>query len=176
MPFTPFHMGPGAAIKAVTGRYFSLTIFGFAQVAIDLEPLIRIVRHDSVLHGFTHTYLGAFTIGLLTLFMGKIVCQWLLRSWNFLLNFKYLKWLQVNSKISWFAASTGAFIGTFSHVLLDSIMHADMQPFWPISSNNALLNFIPGAWVYLLCSILGVIGLMSLFVIGLWNKWAIEIE
>ncbi len=32
MPFTPFHMGPGTAIKAVTGRHFSLTIFGFAQV------------------------------------------------------------------------------------------------------------------------------------------------
>lgn len=113
MPFTPFHMGPGTAIKAVTGNYFSLTIFGFAQVAIDIEPLIRIFQHDSVLHGFTHTYLGAFIIGLLTLFMGKIVCQCLLRKWNSLLNFKYLRWLQVNSDISWFAASTGAFIGTF---------------------------------------------------------------
>lgn len=55
-------------------------------------------------------------------------------------------------------------------------MHADLKPFWPISQNNGLLNFMPGAWVYLLCITLGVIGLMGLFVIGLWNKWAIEIE
>jgi hypothetical protein len=62
MPFTPFHMGPGAAIKFVTGNYFSLMVFGFAQLAIDVEPLIRLWRHDSVLHGFSHTYIGAFII------------------------------------------------------------------------------------------------------------------
>ncbi|AEG02750.1 DUF4184 family protein [Methylomonas methanica] len=176
MPFTPFHMGPGTAIKAVTGRYFSLTIFGFAQVAIDIEPLIRILRHERVLHGFTHTYLGALLFGLFALFIGKITCQWLLRTWNVFLNFKYLRWLQVNSNISWFAASTGAFIGTFSHVLLDSVMHADMQPFWPFSPSNDLLNWVPATWVYLLCSALGVFGLMGLIVIALWNKWTIEIE
>lgn len=176
MPFTPFHLGPGTVIKAVAGRYFSLTVFGFAQVAIDLEPLIRILRHDSILHGPSHTYLGAFVIGLLALFVGKKACQWLPRVWNALFNFKYLEWLQVHSDITWLAASTGAFIGTFSHVLLDSMMHEDMQPFWPISPDNGLLNAIPAPWLYLLCSILGVIGLMTLLVIGLWNKWAIEIE
>ena len=37
MPFTPFHMGPGLAVKAVCGRYFSLVVFGFSQVAIDIN-------------------------------------------------------------------------------------------------------------------------------------------
>ena len=59
MPFTPFHMGPGLAIKAVSGRYLSLMVFGFSQVAMDIEPLVRMIRGDAVLHGFTHTYLGA---------------------------------------------------------------------------------------------------------------------
>jgi hypothetical protein len=48
MPFTPFHMGPGLAVKAVFGRYFSLMVFGFSQVAIDIEPLVRIIRGDAV--------------------------------------------------------------------------------------------------------------------------------
>jgi membrane-bound metal-dependent hydrolase YbcI (DUF457 family) len=120
--------------------------------------------------------LGALIVGLFALFMGKLVCQWLLGVWNCLFDFKYLKWLQVNSSITWFAASTSAFIGTFSHVLLDSIMHAGIQPIWPFSPHNGLLNFIPGAWVYLLCSVLGIIGLMRLLIVGLWSKWAIEIE
>jgi hypothetical protein len=169
-------MGPGAAIKAVLGRYFSLTVFGFAQIAIDLEPLIRLLRHDNIVHGITHSYLGAFIIGLFSCFFGKIVCQWLLSAWNYIFSFKYLTWLQVSSNISNFAAFTGSFIGTFSHVLLDSIVHADVQPFWPTSLSNGLLNFIPAAWVYFLCSVFGVIGLMILFVVGLWNKWAIEIK
>jgi hypothetical protein len=37
-------MGPGLALKAAGGRRFSLLIFGFAQVLIDVEPLVRIVR------------------------------------------------------------------------------------------------------------------------------------
>jgi hypothetical protein len=44
VPFTPFHMGPGLAIKAVTGRHLSLLVFGVSQVVIDVEPLVRIIR------------------------------------------------------------------------------------------------------------------------------------
>ena len=80
MPFTPFHMGPGAAIKAVFGRNFSLTVFGFAQVAIDLEPLVRILRGDNVVHGFTHTYLAAAVIGAFSLLIGKTFCVWCIKA------------------------------------------------------------------------------------------------
>jgi len=169
-------MGPGAAIKAVTGRYFSLMVFGFAQVVIDIEPLLRIVRGDTVVHGFSHTYLGAVLIGLFSLFIGKILCQWFLKVWNAAVQFKYLRWLRIDANISWLAASTGAFIGTFSHVLLDSMMHSDMHPLAPFSLDNGLLEFIPAGWIYLLCSILGVFGVMVILVVGLWNKWAIEIK
>jgi hypothetical protein len=82
MPFTPFHMGPGAAVKAVAGRYFSLTVFGFAQVAMDIEPLLRIVRGDAMLHGFTHTYAGATAIAFAAFFLGRPCCSWLLKTWN----------------------------------------------------------------------------------------------
>jgi hypothetical protein len=43
MPFTPLHMGPGLAVKAVMQRKFSLLVFGWSQVVIDLQPLHR---HD----------------------------------------------------------------------------------------------------------------------------------
>ena len=176
MPFTPFHLGPGAAIKAVFGRYFSLMVFGFAQVIIDLEPLIRLLRGDNILHGVSHTYFGAAFIGLFSLWAGKITCEWLLGLWNAVAQFKYLRWLSLSPHISWTAASSGAFIGTFSHVLLDSLIHSDMQPLFPFSTANELLHVMPVGWVYLLCALLGVVGFMVIALVGLWNRWAIEIK
>jgi len=176
MPFTPFHMGPGAAIKAVTGKYFSLMVFGFSQVAIDIEPLIRILRGDSILHGYTHTYLGAVIIGLFSLIAGKPFCEWLLKIWNYFVDSKYLVWLKLRTKISWLSSASGAFVGTFSHVLLDSMMHSDIHPFAPFSTSNSLLYIMPVGWLYLLCAFLGVFGFMVIFLLGAWNKWSIQIE
>lgn len=176
MPFTPFHMGPGIMVKALTGHYFSLTVFGFSQIVIDIEPLVRILRGDEVIHGFSHTYVGALIIGLFSLLAGKPFCEWVVNIWNQLTGFKFLLWLQVQTRLSWFAATTGAFIGTFSHVLLDSIMHSDMHPLSPFSYENGLLNLMPAGWLYMLCAVLGVFGVIVFAVLTLWNKWAIQIE
>ena len=51
MPFTPFHMGAGLALKAMAGRHFSVLTFGMAQAAMDLEPLVGMLRGAAVLHG-----------------------------------------------------------------------------------------------------------------------------
>jgi biotin transporter BioY len=64
MPATPLHMGAGLAIKALAGRHFSVLAFGVAQVAMDIEPLVGIISGADVLHGPTHTYLGAFVIAV----------------------------------------------------------------------------------------------------------------
>lgn len=55
-------MGPGLAIKALAGRHFSVLTFGIAQLAMDIEPLIGLIRGSEVLHGSTHTYLAALGI------------------------------------------------------------------------------------------------------------------
>jgi membrane-bound metal-dependent hydrolase YbcI (DUF457 family) len=44
--------------------------------------------------------------------------------------------------ISWVVAFVSAAIGTFSHVLLDSVMHHDVEPFWPLTPDNALVGVI----------------------------------
>lgn len=121
MPFTPFHMGPGLAVKAVAGRHFSLMLFGFSQVAIDIEPLVHIIRGDDVLHGFTHTYVGATLVAVVALFPGRPLCQFLLTYWAPSPDSRFLQWLRGPKVISWPAAIAGAFVGTYSHVFLDSI-------------------------------------------------------
>jgi hypothetical protein len=124
-------MGPGLALKALTGRRFSLMVFGFSQVTIDIEPLVRFVRGDTELHGFTHTYLGATLIALVSVVVGRPVCQFLLKYWNPDPSSPFLNWLPTAKAIPWSAAIAGAFVGTYSHVFFDSIMHSDMQPLAP---------------------------------------------
>ncbi len=40
MPFTPVHMGPGILIKALLQSSFSLMVFGWTQIIMDIQPLI----------------------------------------------------------------------------------------------------------------------------------------
>jgi membrane-bound metal-dependent hydrolase YbcI (DUF457 family) len=75
-----------------------------------------------------------------------------------------LNWLRCPSEISWTAAATGAFIGTFSHVLIDSVMHADMQPLAPLAEGNRLLWVVSPEVLHLICVGAGVVGLVGLAV------------
>lgn len=169
MPFTPFHMGPGAVLKAAAGEHFSLTVFGFTQVAMDIEPLVRIFRDDPRLHGVTHTYAGALVIGLLCLPVGKAVCGWLLRAGNRLALEHEPDF--VGGPIKWSAAAWGAVAGAISHVFLDSIMHADVQPWHPLNSSNALLHTMSMDGLHMACAVSGLIGGLVLLARARWNEY-----
>lgn len=172
MPFTPFHMGPGLAVKAVCGRHFSLMVFGFSQVAIDIEPLVRTIRDNAVLHGFTHTYPGATLVALVSVLIGRPICQFLLNYWTPDSYSTVLNWLRGPKLISWPAAIAGAFVGTYSHVVLDSIMHSDMQPLAPFSSANALLHVISVGSLHFGCVLSGVLGALVLFGVFILRRGA----
>src|SRR5215218_3065928 len=111
-------MGPGCVVKALLARHFSLAVYGFAQVTMDLEVLVRILRRDEIKHGLSHTYLGAAVLGVFSLFAGRPVCQWLLSYWPPTPDRPFLTWLRGDPSIPWPAAVLGAFVGMFSHVLL----------------------------------------------------------
>jgi membrane-bound metal-dependent hydrolase YbcI (DUF457 family) len=147
MPFTPFHFGLGAAIKAFYPASFSFLIFAGSQVLMDIEPGIRIYLGTEVLHGHTHTLLGALAIGVVAVVIGKPISERVIRLF-----------LGKRSELSWRAASTGAFVGTFSHLVLDAIMHQDMRPLQPFSDANLLLNSVPLGLLHLLLLIGGLLG------------------
>lgn len=65
MPFTPFHMGAALIVKPGLNRTFSVITFGLAQVAMDIEPGVGMLTGADVLHGPTHTILGALVIAYL---------------------------------------------------------------------------------------------------------------
>ena len=55
-------------------------------------------------------------------------------------------------------AAAGAFIGTYSHVALDSLMHLDIRPFAPFSDDNAILGAISYPMLHVACAVAGVAG------------------
>jgi len=150
MPFTPLHLGPGAVFKAVGGRHFSFMAFAGAQVLMDIEPLIGIIEHKPVLHGYSHTIAGALVIGTLAGLIARPIGGFV------------LKLLRREQALTWRASFSGAFVGTFSHIGLDALMHADMNPWWPFTVDNPWLGLISVAQLNLLCLGLGAIGALTL--------------
>jgi hypothetical protein len=108
VPFTPFHLGPGTVVKAVAGDSFSLMVFGCAQIAMDVEPLLRLLRGDRYLHGFSHTFLGGTLIAIATVLVGRPIGQRFLNLWEPPPEERFLKWLRGPRMMSWTAALSGA--------------------------------------------------------------------
>jgi membrane-bound metal-dependent hydrolase YbcI (DUF457 family) len=160
MPFTPFHMGPGMAVKALAGPRLSLVSFGAAQVTMDIEPLVHMMRGDRV-HGFTHTYLGATVVGLATLAVARLLTRWLSGLWSDTLRTGGLGWLAEPNSGGWMPVFIGTFAGTYSHVFLDSIMHADMTPLAPFAEGNTLLHSLSYAGIHIVCVVSGILGLCA---------------
>jgi membrane-bound metal-dependent hydrolase YbcI (DUF457 family) len=152
MPITPFHFGPGAALHALAPRYISFLSFCAANVLIDFESLYNLVNRRHPVHAFFHTYIGATLIiaAVCVLFAGS---RWFaLRFWlPNLLRWQTLSLLQVG---------LGAALGSYSHVLLDSVMHRDIQPLAPFSTSNALLSAVSLSALHLACVALGLVGLL----------------
>ena len=165
MPFTPFHFGVGAALKPALGRRFSFAVFVFSQVLIDLEPAARMLLDREPLHPYLHTYVGATFVALVSGSLGRPICEWALRAWNRRLSPGQARWLAVETSISPAAAWSAALVGAYSHVALDSIMHADMRPWAPFAGGNALLGLMSISGLHLLCTLLGVVGIAALLLL-----------
>jgi len=163
MPFTPLHMGPGILVKALLQGSFSLMVFGWSQIVMDIQPLVVLLTGEGHLHGFSHTFVGASLLGVAATLSGKYLSE---------IGLIILGVAKKGNpiKIAWWVAFVSAFIGTFSHVILDSVMHGDVEPFYPFSFSNDLFGFVSISQLYKLCLYSGIIGAGLYFVGQLLNK------
>lgn len=163
MPFTPFHMGIGILTKAILQSSFSLMVFGWSQIVMDIQPLIVLLTGNGYLHGFSHTYLGAIFLAIFSALSGKYLSE-------FGLLVIGISKKSNPIKITWKIVCISAFIGTFSHVFLDSIMHSDVQPFYPVSLENNFLGILSVDWLYKLCLYSGLVGAGIYYYVQFINK------
>jgi len=158
MPFTPFHFGPGAVLHAVAPKYVSFLAFCAANIIIDIEPLYFMATHQFPLHRFFHTYVGASIILLLTvaLFMGALRLASVVPLPN------VFGWKQLTIR----RVVVGAALGSYSHIVLDSIMHYDIRPFAPFREGNPLLNVVSLSTLHGFCLAAGIAGLVIVGIRG----------
>jgi len=156
-------MGPGILIKALLQGSFSLMVFGWAQIVMDLQPLVVLLTGEGHLHGFSHTYVGATLLAIFSALTGKFLSEFGLLVLGISKKINPIK-------IAWWVVFVSAFIGTFSHVLLDSIMHSDVEPLFPISLQNAFVGLLTYEQIHKLCLYSGLIGGSIFYFVQFINK------
>jgi len=136
-----------------------------ASVIIDLEPLAVIFLNLPIpLHGFFHSYLGAsITALVLSVFVNPFR--------KYLNKIVSLFGLHQSSSFRHIIASS--LIGTYSHVLLDSFLYIEMNPFFPILGNPFTGIFLDGA-VYTFCVIAGLVGFFAYMLRAIFKPGVIE--
>lgn len=161
-------MGAALFVKPALNRRFSVTAFGIAQVAMDIEPGIRMAAGTDILHGPTHTILGALVMAFLVMLIAPSICSTLLTKWNKEVIYYKQLWLAHPGSGSKASVIMGACFGTLSHVVLDSLMHHDIHPLSPFSQTNPFMGLITHDGVYQACTIAGILGIAG----WLASQWA----
>ncbi|HEY6562120.1 MAG TPA: metal-dependent hydrolase [Polyangiaceae bacterium] len=149
MPFTPFHFGPAILLKALAPRHVSLTAFALSQVAIDIESGYHLLREEWPVHRIIHTLPVATAAGVA---VGTVV--WLAGRRT-----APARSPEIQAEVQALPAYAGGLLGGSSHSVLDAIMHADVQPFWPFAHSNPLLGALDIAQLHLSCVVTGVCGI-----------------
>jgi predicted lysophospholipase L1 biosynthesis ABC-type transport system permease subunit len=154
MPITPFHFGPGALLHAMAPRHVSFIAFCAANVLIDVESLYNLIHHRHPVHAFFHTYAGATLVAL--------ACIVAFVVWSRLSTLLPLPRLLAWQPLRLRQVALGAVLGAWSHVALDSLMHADIAPLAPVTHENALLGAVGLGVLHWSCLLAGLIGLAVL--------------
>ena len=142
MPFTPFHLGPGLLVGLLLLSYVDFPTFLVASVIVDVEPLLVLWWNlPYPLHGFFHSFLGGTLVALLlTALMRKAR-----KSLSSLLLF-----FKITQTVSFKKIVLASVSGIYLHILLDSLMHRDIRPFYPLDL-NPFLGLSSDLGVYMLC-------------------------
>ncbi|MHA1615201.1 MAG: hypothetical protein ACTSYJ_10175, partial [Candidatus Thorarchaeota archaeon] len=157
-----YHFGPGLLLGVVLLPFVDLSTIIIASVILDLEPLtVLMLQLPLPFHGFFHTYLGA-TI---------VACVLSLAIFPFrgYLN-KIVSIFGLHQESSFRQIFPASIIGTYSHVLLDSILYAEMNPFFPLIG-NPFLGLFQLVFIYNICIFFGIVGFGVYLLRILYNQY-----
>ncbi|MFX1253116.1 MAG: DUF4184 family protein [Promethearchaeota archaeon] len=157
MPFTPFHWGPMVLVLGLLSFLDPIGLF-IGCVIPDVEGVFALVTGHGPLHGPFHSILGAFFLAILTSIGSQLF--WYFLRWS---KIEIPFFPEPNSKI----IVCSAFIGSFSHILLDAFLYSEMNLLWPLPSFNPLYGLLSSPFIYNFCVICGILGIILLF----WKLW-----
>ncbi len=150
MPLTPFHLGPALLLGVIAPRRLDLPTLLVASVVIDVRAaLVLFGPLDGPVHGILTTFLGATGVAV-ALAAGVRLLPETVDRW--------LDPVRFGGDGDTTAVLAAALVGTYSHVLLDSMLYADARPFYPIDVNPFLAGPVGYAAVYGSCLVAGSVG------------------
>jgi membrane-bound metal-dependent hydrolase YbcI (DUF457 family) len=166
LPFTPFHFGPGLALKGVAAPVFSWSAFAAAQVLIDCETLYYLVRGEYPVHRFFHSFLGAAAAGLVAAILWLVIVRSSAVAFPQVVVPLMSSTSTVRGEFSSLGVFVGGLAGGLSHPFLDGIMHPDVRPFMPWSDQNPFLGLIGVGPLHLACIAAALFGAVC---VTLWR-------
>ncbi|MEM0084097.1 MAG: hydrolase [Candidatus Methanomethylicia archaeon] len=150
-PFTPFHLGPGIFLGLMFKKRLHIPTFILGNIVLDLEHIFSFLLFSRYsFHGIMHTFILAFIIGL---FLGFFM-YFLENSFHDLYKTFRLEF-DVECSLNCFLYS--GILGTLLHVLFDSPLYDDIQPFYPLTYNPLYHPELTYS-IYIFCSILFMFG------------------
>lgn len=156
MPFTPFHLGPALLLGILLYRWVDLPTLLVSSVIIDVRATLVVFGPlNPPIHGILTTFIGGTVIALL---LAAITIS-LPDSVDRLLDYGRLT--SQSSRGSVFA---GGILGTYSHVILDSMLYTDAHPLYPLAANPFFIDGVKFIPVYAGCTLTGVVGVIMLTV------------
>jgi membrane-bound metal-dependent hydrolase YbcI (DUF457 family) len=109
------------------------------------------LAHQYPIHRFLHTTIGATLAGIATwavfAFALRLSSRVRLPNW--------FRWQELSNV----QVALGAAAGCYSHVLLDSFVHSDVAPFWPLTDANPALGVVSRSTVIEACIAAGLIAI-----------------
>jgi hypothetical protein len=131
MPFTPYHLGPALFLGLLFLNFIDFPTFLIASVIVDVEPfLVSLFDLNYPLHGLFHSLLGGTLLAIpLALIMLKTRDKLS----------PLMAYFKLEQKVSFKSISLASLSGIYIHILLDSRIYTDIQPFYP-SPYNPLLT------------------------------------
>ena len=130
MPVTPLHIGIPGLISFYYPKRVDILSAVIGSVIIDLDFILFLLIGTPI-HGYLHTFLGATIISIFIIIILKLSQKQTI---------KIKKWFKWEGKSNLKSISIGAFIGTYSHIILDSLIYNEINPFYPIEGNPLYLE------------------------------------
>ena len=128
MPFTPYHFGPNSFVGLLLRRWVDVPVIVLVNVIVDVEVLFAQGWYPHR-HWHFHTLLVGTIVGGIF----GLIAYWIkplrhLFEWA-------MRLMRIPYKAGLWKMIISGVLGTWLHVLIDSVYHHDVQPFWPNKTN-----------------------------------------
>ncbi len=164
MPVTPLHIGIPGLISYHNPKGVDIAAAIIGSVIIDTDFFLFLLFGTPV-HGYLHSFLFATLVAIVLAGILYLLDPSMIR---------LKEWFCWETENSIKSLLTGAFIGAYSHIILDMLLYKEMNLLFPLNGNPF---YVPGAALPVFITVYAVGGVSTIAFLTLYaKKYAAEKE